>query len=112
MSYRVCLMKMIDIYSTDSQLMSGLFRIFRKASQQITNDSTSFLDRNKIDGRPKEITKKFKILLIEKYDGLFIYSLRLMLQKYQHYPELHVNILIIIYQITSSIEYKNLVNYF
>jgi len=112
MSYRICLLKIIDIYSTDSQMMSGLFRIFRKTSQQITNDYSSNLDKKRIDGRPKDISKKFKILLIEKYDGLFIYSLRLMLQKYQHYPELHVNILIIIYQITSSIEYKHLVKFY
>lgn len=112
MSYRVCLLKLIDIYSVDSQLMSGLFRIFRKATQIITNDNTSQLDRSKLDGRPKDITKKFKNLIIEKYDGLFVYSLKLMLQKYQHYPELHVNILITIYQITNSLDFKSLVNFF
>jgi hypothetical protein len=87
---------MIDIYSIDSQL--------------ITNHGTSMLDRSKIDGRPKEISKKFKILLVDKYEGIFIYSLRIMIQKYNHYPELHVNILIILFQITTGLDYKALVN--
>lgn len=109
MSYRICLLKMIDIFSMDSSLMSGLFRVFRKSTQLITNHSTPLLDRNKLDGRPKDISKKFKLLLIEKYDGIFIYSLRIMIQKYNHYPELHVNILIILFQITSGLDYKSLV---
>ena len=109
MSYRISWLKLIDVYSVDSQIMSGLFRVFRKATQLITNDTSPFLDRSRIQGKPRDISKKLKLLLIEEYGGLFIYSLKLMLQKYQHYPELHVNILIILFQITSFVEFKHLV---
>jgi len=40
--------------------------------------------------------------MIEKYEGLYLHSLNLILHKYQHYSELHYNILIIIFQITNS----------
>ena len=109
MSYRISLLKLIDVYSIDSQMMSGLFRVFRKATQLITCDTSPLIDRNRMEGKPKDVSKKFKAMLIEKYDGLFLYSIRLMLQKFQHYPELHVNVLITLFQITSYIDSKLLV---
>jgi hypothetical protein len=49
--------------------------------------------------------------MIEKYNGLFLHSLNVLLHKYQHYSELHYNILIIIYQVINSLESKHLVKY-
>lgn len=106
MSYRICLLKLIDEYSTDSKIMCGLIRVFRKATQILTYDSSTLIDKSLIEGSPNEVSRKFKILLIEKHKGLFILSLKLLLQKYHHYPDLHLNILILIFQLTGFIDSK------
>ena len=50
--------------------------------------------------------------MIEKYDGLFFKCLNLILYKYQHYPQLHYNILLIIYHIINDSDSEGLVNNF
>lgn len=47
--------------------------------------------------------------MVEKYDGMFINSLRVILRKFQNYSELHFNILIIIFQVINTLDKKNLV---
>ena len=106
MSYRICLLKLIDEYSMDSEIMSGLIRVFRKATQILTYDSSVLIDKSMIEGSPQEVSRKFKILLIEKYKGLFVLSLKLILHKYHHYPDIHLNILILVFQITGFIDSK------
>ena len=49
--------------------------------------------------------------MVEKYDGLFLYSLNSILHKYQHYSELHYNVLLIIFQIINTLETSHLVRY-
>jgi hypothetical protein len=109
MSYKISLLKLIDVYIKDSEMMIGLFRIFRKATQILTYDSCTLIDKEQTEGSPNVISKKFKISLIEKNGGIFITLLKFMLQKYHHYPELHLNILILVFQITSFIDSKYIV---
>lgn len=117
MSQRIIFLKIIEFYISDSPLISSLCRLMRKATQNITIENSNFLDRTQIPGRPKDITKQFKvfimfkqILMVEKYDGLFLHSLNVILHKYQHYSELHYNILIILFQVINSLEPKYLVS--
>lgn len=49
--------------------------------------------------------------MIEKWDGLFFQSLNQVLDKYQHYPDLHYNILLIIFQIINDLDPDSLVIY-
>ena len=117
MSQRINFIKMIELYISDSSIICGLCRLMRKATQNITNDTNPLLDRSQIPSRPKDISKQFKvnflifikILMVEKYDGLFLHSLNVILHSYQHYSELHYNVLLIIYQIINSLESNYLV---
>jgi hypothetical protein len=109
MSYKISLLKLIDVYTSDSEIMSGLFRVFRKATQLITYDSSILLDKEQLEESPNLMSKKYKISLIEKNKGFFISLLKFILQKYHHYPELHLNILILVFQITGFIDSKYIV---
>jgi hypothetical protein len=109
MSYKISLLKLIDVYASDSEIMSGLFRVFRKATQLITYDSSILLDKEQLEESPYLMSKKYKISLIEKNKGFFISLLKFILQKYHHYPELHLNILILVFQITGFINSKYIV---
>ena len=109
MSYKISLLKLIDVYTSDSEIMSGLFRVFRKATQLITYDSSILLDKEQLEESPYLMSKKYKISLIEKNKGFFISLLKFILQKYHHYPELHLNILILVFQITGFINSKYIV---
>ena len=42
-------------------------------------------------------------------ESFFIISIRAILNKYQHYPELHMNILIILFQTTTNLDYDLIV---
>lgn len=46
--------------------------------------------------------------MISQNDGFFIITFRAILRKYYHYPEIHNNILIILYQITNYLDTANL----
>lgn len=61
MGYRFTFMKLIDSFYNDSQIMSGLYRIFRKATQMITNDVSNFLDKSQLKSSPKDISKMFRV---------------------------------------------------
>ena len=61
MSQRIHLLRIIESFINDSPLMSSLCRLMRKATQNITYDSSSLLDRSQIPGRPKDISKQFKV---------------------------------------------------
>lgn len=63
MGYRITLLKLIDAFYDDSQIMSGLFRIIRKATQIITNETSPFLDKTILKSSPKDISKMFKVLI-------------------------------------------------
>jgi hypothetical protein len=62
MSYKVSLLKLIDVYSSDSQMMSGLFKVFRKATQLLTYDSSTLLDKEQLDESPYSISKSTRYL--------------------------------------------------
>ena len=62
MGYRISLLKLIDAFYDDCQIMSGLFRILRKATQIITNESSTLLDKTVLYSNPKDISKKYKVL--------------------------------------------------
>jgi hypothetical protein len=61
MGYRITLLKLIDAFYEDSQIMSGLFRIMRKATQIITNEYSPLLDKSTLKSTPKEISKMYKV---------------------------------------------------
>jgi hypothetical protein len=65
--------------------------------------------RGKSQSNLRYSVTKYKSLMIEKYDGLVLSSLNVILHKYQHYSELHYNILIIIFQVINSVEPRLLV---
>ena len=48
-------------------------------------------------------------MIIEQNEGIFFTTLKIMLSKYFDYPELHVNILIIIYQLTNYCDSQSLI---
>jgi hypothetical protein len=50
-----------------------------------------------------------KKIIIEQSDGIYFVTLKLILMKYQHYPEMHRNILIIIYQLTNFCDSQSLI---
>lgn len=61
MGYRFTFLKLIDSYYNDSQIMSGLYRIFRKATQIITNEGSNYLDITSLKSTSKEISKMFRV---------------------------------------------------
>lgn len=63
MGYRFSLIKLIDSFYNDSQVMSGLFRLLRKATQIITNEDSNSLDKTKLKSDPKDISKTFRVFL-------------------------------------------------
>jgi hypothetical protein len=107
-SSRITIMKCIEGYMNDSQIISSMFRLLRKTIQVLTNNSSMMLDLSKVSVQPKAFSKEFRKLLINQSDGFFIITLRAILGKYFHYPELHNNLLIIIFQITSYLDNQNL----
>lgn len=65
MGYRFTFIKLIDNYYNDSPIMSGLYRVFRKATQIITNEGSNNLDKSQLKTNPKDIAKVFRV------NGLF-----------------------------------------
>ncbi len=61
MGYRFTIMQIIDYYFEDSLVMNGIFRVFRKACQIITNEGSNLLDKSLIKSTPKEISTMFRV---------------------------------------------------
>ena len=66
MGYRFTFIRLIDSYYNDSSIISGLYRILRKATQIITNDSSDYLDKTSLKSHPKEISKMFRVSSFNK----------------------------------------------
>lgn len=60
-SKRIYILRLIDCFMTDSQIIGSIFRIFRKTVQVLTNDSSSLLDVNRLNMNPKEFSSKFRV---------------------------------------------------
>ncbi len=58
---RMSVLRLIDNYLSDSQLIGSIFRIFRKVIQVLTNDSSSLLNLSKMNIHPKEFSIKFRV---------------------------------------------------
>lgn len=57
-SKRIYLLKAMESFLDDSQIVSGIIRIFRKLIQILTTDSNSLVDRSK---EPKVFAKEFRV---------------------------------------------------
>jgi hypothetical protein len=63
LSYRLTFLKLVDIYIYDSQIISLIFRMFRKVLQIVFNDNNLIDD--KIISKPQQIhAKEIKVLLL------------------------------------------------
>jgi hypothetical protein len=63
MAQRILLVRLIEVYINDSPLISSLCRLMRKATQNLTLSNSPMLDKEHIHGhgKPREITKQFKV---------------------------------------------------
>jgi hypothetical protein len=66
MSQRIHFLRIIESHIDDTPLISSLCRVMRKATQNITFENSSLLDRSQIPGRPRDISKQFKVDLVNR----------------------------------------------
>jgi hypothetical protein len=57
-SNRVTLLKIMELFIDDSQVIGGIIRILRKCVQVLTNHSNILLDRTK---EPRNFAKEFRV---------------------------------------------------
>ncbi len=55
-------MKLLENYLDNSQIVSGVIRLFRKAIQILSNDNHPLLDKTK---EPKIFAKQFKVNILK-----------------------------------------------
>lgn len=60
-SKRVYLLKVLENFLDDSQIVGAVIRIFRKLIQILTTESNSLIDKSK---EPKVFAKEFRVFLI------------------------------------------------
>jgi hypothetical protein len=66
-SSRITLLKIFSIekFTSDSQITGGVFRIFRKIVQLLTNDSTTMIDKTVVTVvDPKSFSIDFRVIFI------------------------------------------------
>jgi hypothetical protein len=105
-SNRLIIIKILEPFMKDSQIVSAVIRLLRKIIQILLNENNPLSENAK---EAKLFAKNIKKLLITQNDAFFITTLRAILNNYSHCPEIHNNILIIITQFTTNIEQDNLV---
>jgi hypothetical protein len=60
-SKRLIILKMMDVYMEDSQIISGFIRIFRKIVQMLTTENISMTDKSK---DPRVFVREFRVYKI------------------------------------------------
>lgn len=103
---RIILMKMLDIRIDDSEIVSAIVRLFRKSLVNVFNYYNS--ENTKLNNSAK-FTSEMKKLLITQNNGIFITSIRAVINKYHHYPEVYSNCLIIVVNLTFDIDPNDLI---
>jgi len=61
MTHRMTFLGVVDLFIQYSDIISGILKIWRKATQFVTFDSPTSLDLSKVKGKPKDIAYIFKV---------------------------------------------------
>jgi hypothetical protein len=96
-------LRLIETYFEDSQVLSGVFVAFRKAIQVLSNDTNPLLDDALLNISPDDFAVSMKKIIVDSADSIFITSLKYVLGRYTDYQEIHTNILIILFQLTTAV---------
>jgi hypothetical protein len=68
-SHRVSLLKILDFFLNDSQVVGGVVRLFRKIIQVLTNDTNNLIDKSR---EPRIFAIEFRVSQIIYYDLIFL----------------------------------------
>lgn len=104
---QLILLKIVERFSANSLVCSSLTRLFRKLLQflltpvKCTEKSNIIYERFKI--RQEDLSLGIRKLIVEENEGILITSLKLIFSKFFHFPEIHLNINLILISLTSHL---------
>ena len=119
LSLRIEILRIVEIYIENSQITSIIVLIFLKAIITLTNTNEKKQNQkneSKINSMQKDSKSKDIYLnkisrkdVITSNEGIFIGTMKKMIDKYSHYIDLYTNILQILFTLTSNVDEKSLV---
>lgn len=105
---QLVILKLVEKFSDNSLVCSALTRLFRKLLQFLLtpikqNDKANAIqERFKI--KQEDLSLGIRKLLVEESEGILITSLKLIFSKFFHFPEIHLNINLILISLTSHLK--------